>query len=468
MPPRPKQLELYAVAREPDAEEILFDGSIRGGKTQAGCDQIVAWAAKFGGSHAVMRKTYQELEDTTKKAMLRGDGGMPPALPPELVKREWPVNVPGGNKVELWNGGEILFRSLETPKTAEDKIKNITLCSFLIDQGEELEDDLYESQFYETLVGRLSDPRGPRKGIIIANPAAETHWIYRRFIDPETRRAGCRRVHVTLMDNAEVLDPQYVARMMARGENPATRDWFERLVLGKWGAMGGKRFKGFRDESHIVPAFDVPKEWEITEGGDYGWTHPFGWVWHACAPDGHEYFVAEHHKAKETISWHAAQIKAIRREFNLAPSSTWLDPSAWAQRGEFSAPAMELAEYGIDCGKAQNERLGGWNRLDELLNARVKECTCPVPRPGSPKLMLFDRCPELAKQIRNAKIKEGLDDVEKVNDDLLDPARYVVMSRPFFIEEEDSGAVADHRRRYVRQLMDRARETERPTLILGG
>ncbi len=466
LPARPKQVELFDACADPDVEEVLIDGAIRAGKTQACCSQIAAWAFTHGGTHMIGRKTYQELEDTTKKVMMRGDGGMPPALPPELVKREYPINVPGGNKVELHNGAEILFRSLEDPRTAEDKIKNLTLCSYFIDQAEELDDDAYETRFYETLVGRLSDPRGPRKGLLAANPAAETHWVYKRFIDPESVRPGTRRIHVTLMDNAEVLQPDYVARMLSR--KVTAPDWYERQVLGQWGAMGGKRFKCFRLERHVVEAFPVPSEWEVTEGGDYGWTHPFGWVWHVCAPDGHEYFVAEHHEAKQAISYHAEQIKATRKRYDLSPAAVWLDPSAWARRGEFESPAFELGEYGIDAGKAQNERIGGWNRLEELLIATVDECTCPVQRPGSPRLMIFERCTELVKQVRNARIKEGLDDVEKKNDDVLDPARYVVMSRPFTRLPEGGGAVDDRLDRYVRKLKRRAGESERVTLSFGG
>ena len=462
--PQPKQVAFFELCEDPDAEEILFDGAIRAGKTQAACAQVAAWAYRFGGTHLVGRRTYQELEDTTKKAMLRGDGDMPPALPPELIRREWPTNVAGGNKVQLWNGAEILFRSLEDAKTAEDKVKNLTLCSYMIDQAEELDDDRYEDVFYETLVGRLSDPRGPRKGILLVNPAPETHWIYRRFIAPETRRPQTRRISVTLMDNAKVLPPDYVERML--GRRSTAPEWYERMVLGKWGAFGGKRFKCFRKETHVVEPFPVPAEWEVTEGGDFGSSAPTCWEWHAVAPDGHEYFVAEHYEAERPVSHHAARIREIRKTLNLSPSATWLDPSAWATaRQEYSAPAFEFAEQGIDAGRAQNDRLGGWNRMEELLIARVGTCTCPVERPDSPRLLVFERCPNLVKQLRSARYKQGLDDIEKKNDHALDAARYVVMSRPF-IAVKPVSADDDRLRRYVRRVKERADQHRQGELIL--
>jgi hypothetical protein len=71
----------------------------------------------------VARLTYRELEDSTKKAMLHGDGSLPPLIPPELVAQYRASD----NLVHLKNGAVILFRSLDEPA----KLLNLTLggCS---------------------------------------------------------------------------------------------------------------------------------------------------------------------------------------------------------------------------------------------------------------------------------------------------------------------------------------------------
>jgi PBSX family phage terminase large subunit len=470
--PTTKQREFYTLCQDPEAEEILFDGAIRSGKTQACCRQLAAWAFTYGGVYVVMRRHYQELEDSTKKAMLWGDGGMPAACPQELWKNGDKGYHAKDNKVVLWNGAEIIFRNAEDPKKAQAIMMGISLSGFFVDQVEEFDEDEYE-ELVETMCGRLSHPVGPRKGLYAANPGAETHWLYKRIVDPDTRQSQCRYLHATLFDNIEQLPADFVRRQRRRKGTT----FYDRFILGRWGSFGGKRFQIWRAEQHVVSDFVVPKDWEITEGIDYGFANPTCCLWHAAAPDGHEYFVAEHYEAGRPISHHAAAIKKIRKDRNLAPSATWLDPSAWAGRGEFESPAFEFGDYGIDAGKAQNDRLGGWNRMDELLTQRVVKCSCPEPvrADNSPRLRMVASCPNLIRELPSLKVKKSLggqplDDVEKTNDHSCDTARYVLMSRPFYpvTEAEADGTGDDRTLNYVRRLMKRAQEGERSTLVMGG
>lgn len=55
-------------------------------------------------------------------------------------------------------------------------------------------------RLYDTLIGRLSDPRGPRKLVAAANPGPTTTG-YRRFVDPRSKQPQTRYVHVKLTDN---------------------------------------------------------------------------------------------------------------------------------------------------------------------------------------------------------------------------------------------------------------------------
>lgn len=412
--PTKKQEEFWDACAEDDAEEILFDGAIRGGKTQAGAKQIVNWAWTHGGTYAVIRKTYRELADSTQKAMLRGDGNMPPAIPPELVK----VYLAKHEMVVLHNNAEILFRSAEDANATIEKMKNVTLGGFLIDQVEELEGDAYKS-LYMTLMGRCSDPRTPMKGLTIANPGSENHWVYERFVNPATRDPHTRRVSCTLYDNQPNLSERYVAMLERRRDTD--KAWFDRYVLGKWGAFGGKRFPAWNPEAHVVEPFDIDPGWEIVEGIDFGWTNPTCCAWVAIDYEGRYWVIGEHYEAEKTVSHHARRIKAIREELHVSPSSIWLDPSAFHQRDQYESPAMEFYDYGIQVARAQNDRLGGWNRLEEMLNETLDD--------GYPRLRIFNTCTNLLRELPSLRIKEGTDDVEKKDDHSADALRYIVMSR---------------------------------------
>lgn len=448
-PPSKKQLEFFKATTDPLAEEVLFDGAIRSGKTQAACRLIAAWAWHFGGANwkfVVIRKTYRELADSTQAAFLRGDGRMPPACPPELVKRYLAKD----EVVELKNGAQILFRSAENAFDAEDKIRNVTLAGFFIDQVEELDGPDYY-QFYETLLSRLSDPRGPQKALLVANPGPEDHWVYKRFVDEQTKEPQTRRVSVTLLDNAANLGMSYVQRMLRRKEsNPL---FYRRFIIGEWGAFGGKRFSCWDAKLHVCPPFEIPPGWEVVQGIDYGWAHPTAAVWLAIDYDGRWWAVAEHTQNERPVSFHVKMIKEIESDMGLSPSSRWLDPSCWARKSEFQSTAMEFAEYGIDCGKAQNDRISGWNRLDEMLGEAMKD--------GYPRLRIFSTCPKLIEELPNLKIKDGTDDVEKERDDASDALRYAIMSRMPVPIREDEEEELPLREQMVRNIIERSRRQEK-------
>jgi PBSX family phage terminase large subunit len=446
-PPTIKQRQFYETCNEAESEEILFDGAVRSGKTQAACRLIAAWAWHYGGSNwkfAILRKTYRELADSTQAAFWRGDGKMPPACPPELVQRYLAKD----ETVILKNGAQVIFRSAEVAREAEDKIRNITLAGFFIDQVEEFEGPDY-FHLYETLLSRCSDPRGPQKGLLVANPGPEDHWVYKRFVNPETRDPQTRRVSVTLFDNEQNLTRGYVRRMLRREtSNPI---FYRRYILGEWGAFGGKRFPNWNPEVHVVEPFDIPSGWEIVLGIDYGWAQPTAAIWCAIDFDGRWWVVAEHYEKEKPISYHAQRMKEIERDLNIAPSSIWLDPSTWARKSEYESPGMEFADFGIYAGRAQNDRLGGWNRIEELMTEQMDD--------GMPRLRIFNTCKSLIAEIPSLKVRMGTDDVEKENDHASDALRYAIMSRmPTPIEQEEDEEDLTLADKFARRIAQRHEE----------
>jgi phage terminase large subunit len=447
--PTDKQIEFWDACWDVDSEEILFDGAIRSGKTQAACKLIASWAWQFGGPNwkfVIMRRTYRELEDSTKAAFLRGDGKMPPGCPPGLVSHQRAKD----EMVVLKNGAEILFRSAENPSDTEDKLRNVTIAGFFIDQVEELTGQEY-FQMYETLLSRMSDPRGPRKALLVANPGPEDHWVYRRFVDPQTREAQTRRVHVKLDENAWNLPESYVRQMNRR--ETTNNMWFRRFILGEWGAFGGKRFPVWDEGRHVVEPFQIPPEWEIVQGVDYGWANPTASVWIAIDFEGRWWVAADYSEAERPVSYHVKRMKEIEADLNISPSSIFMDPSCWSQRSEYQSPAMEFADWGLFAARAQNDRLGGWNRIEEMLTENLAD--------GYPRLRIFNTCRHLIKELPNLRIKDGTDDVEKENDHVSDALRYAIMSRapaPLMPEDDED---LDPRDAYAERLLDKLRDRQR-------
>jgi len=451
-----KQRDFFRLCNDPTAEEILFDGSIRAGKTQAACKIIAAWAWKYGGPNwrwVILRKTYRELADSTQAAFWRGDGKMPPACPPELISRYYAKD----EEVILKNGARIMFRSAEQAKEAENKIRNVTLAGFFIDQVEEFDGPEY-FHLYETLLSRLSDPRGPRKGLLVANPGAEDHWVHRRFVDPLKREPQTRRVSVTLYDNAHNLPESYVTRMTRRGQtNPL---FYRRYILGEWGAFGGKRFPAWDPDAHTCAPINIGAGWEIIRAIDYGWADPTAVVWCAIDYEGRWWVFAEHYENEKPISHHARKIKEIETTYGITTTSSFLDPSAFARKSEYQSIAQELADHNIHCGRAQNDRIGGWNRIEEMMIDTMPD--------GLPRLRIFRTCENLIRELPSLKIKEGTNDVDdKQSDHAADALRYAIMTRMPAPEEDDEDEELGPREAYAKRLYERAmgREEEKLRMV---
>lgn len=395
----PKQADLSRAWADPAARMVLISGAIRTGKTQGAGRLLVETAIKHPALYLVARSTYRELEDSTKRAILLGDGDLPPLLPHE-VRAQYRA---ADNKVILKNSSEILFRSLEENNIG--KILNLTLGAIFVDQIEEMDSGEAGERLFDTLLGRLSHPAGPRKLLAVANPAARMHWVYRRFVDPETRDPHSRYIHVTMRDNAENLPPGYVEQQEATADSrPA---WFRTYVLGEWGAFEGAAYPTFDRNVHIVPTFQIPDSWERFESLDYGTTNPTAVLAYAVDYDGNLIVfdgiyqpglpseIAPLIEAKRSESWEARD-QRLERQTN----TNWADPSIWNSLGvtnKFGRPASTADEF-FDCGialaRANNDRRAGFTRALESLkrdDARRFPDWHPMRgEPGSPRLFFFD------------------------------------------------------------------------------
>lgn len=455
--PMRRQWDFARACVDEQAEEILFAGSIRGGKTQACSRAVVEWALEVPQSiHLVARSTYRELEDSTKKVILRGDGALPPILHPELIRD---VRA-GDNKVVLRNGSEILFRSLEEQNIG--KVLNLTLASIFVDQIEELDSGPAGERLYDTLIGRLSDPRGPRKLVAAANPGPTTHWLYRRFVDLRSKQPQTRYVHVKLTDNADVLPAEYVERMLRTKD---TRPhWYRCYVLGEWGSFEGAAYPEFQTDIHIIRPFPVDPCWDRLEGMDFGRNNPTSWLVFAVDYDGNLIVFDEYHQPG-LVREHATEIWKRRRDRGwwakdnhgrLISVPCYADPSIKNRYG-ISDPTgrelsveIEFSDYEIAFSPGQNDRRAGYGRVAELLHPDpdryFPEWHPRTGEKGSPRLFVFEHCERVIEALRNAPVKaEGKDAQEIIDPDWESQhghasaaLRYACLSRPAPSEPDTS------------------------------
>jgi PBSX family phage terminase large subunit len=456
---------------------LLMGGAIRSGKTQGIGRLFVETAIEQPSTYLVARLTYRELEDSTKKALLHGDGSLPPLIPPEVIARYRAAD----NLVKLKTGAEILFRSLDEPA----KLLNLTLGGIFVDQIEELDLGDAGERIFDTLLGRLSDPRGPRKLAAVANPASTLHWAYRRLVNDATRDHGVRYVHVSMRDNAEHLPADYIAAMeTTRTTRPF---WYRSFVLGEWGAFEGAAFTEFDPAVHVVEPFELPTGWERFESMDHGANNPTAWLLWIVDYDG-TLIVCDEYYSPGLVSRHAPEILRRRRDWwqpGTWSNTCWADPSIFARHGhtdQLGRPASiatEYADFDIGLSPANNDRKAGYLRLCELLHPDPTRTSPPwatvsSQTKGAPRLYVFSTCTHLIDQLKSAPIAaEGADAGEAVDPrwasahgHAIDAARYGALSRPSPSEQpppplEDERAEALRRSYEAEQAQEAEDEWER-------
>jgi PBSX family phage terminase large subunit len=472
--PTERQLDVARACLDPAVRVVVLDGAIRSGKTQAAARILLEWAVEQRATYLVGRSTYSSLKDSTEKALLFGDGGLPPLIPPELVAQYRAAD----ELVRLRSGAEILFRSLEEGNLG--KILNLSLAGVLVDQIEELDPGDAGERVFDTLLGRLSDPRGPRKLLAVANPAGLTSWQYRRLINEATRDPWVARVHFRLADNAQNLPADYLDSMEAMRETrPA---WYRSFILGDWGAFAGQAFEEFDPAVHVVEPFEIPDSWERFESMDHGAHNPTCWLYWAVDYDGNLIVCDEYYSAG-LVSRHATEILRRRRDSWQTDgwsNTCWADPSIFARhglsdpRGSPASVMTEYAEFGIGLSPANHDRKAGYLRLCELLHVdpkRLRPSWAPARSAdvGAPRLYVFTTCRHLIEQFKSAPVAaEGLDAGEIVDPrwatshgHAIDSARYGAMSRPSPSDEpEREQTLEDPRAEALRQSYLHERELD--------
>lgn len=284
----------------------------------------------------------------------------------------------------------------------------------------------------------------PKRIYYTCNPGGKGHsYIKRLFIDK--RYEGNERaedysfIQSLVTDNTALMkaDPDYVRQLESLP--PKLRDAWR---YGDWNIFEGQFFedfvdnpKGYEDRryTHVIPAFDIPKSWNVYRSYDFGYNKPFSCGWWAVDHDGVIYRILELYgctkNPNEGVKWTPdRQFEEIRRTEEQHP---WLkgrtiqgvaDPSIWdTSRGE--SVADTAAKYGIWFTPGDNKRIAGWMQLHYRFS---------FDENGYPRIYIFDNCKAFIRTLPLLSYSdtnpEDLD--SSLEDHVADEARYFCMTRP--------------------------------------
>lgn len=299
-----KQEQFFALT----CRNQCFSGGYGNGKSYIGCFKAIYLLSTFPNYRmAILRASSIDLKRTTMATFFK-------VCPPELYD---PAK--GGNRVDsrnylrLTNGSEVFWMHLD--EYDDSVVRGLEINSYLIDQAEEIDEGIYlhlDSRLDRWDVADVPEhlhperypknegtgkPKPPAYGMILCNPDAYSHWIYRRF-HPDSSEHTLKRhttdrytgekieyaysdthtmIQATSYDNP-ALSAETLRAMESRGQA-----FVDRFVLGKWGIPGGQIHE-IQGKSKLI---DPPKEFmdraikdgQIYFAFDYGTASPSAGLW---------------------------------------------------------------------------------------------------------------------------------------------------------------------------------------------
>ena len=225
---------------------MLFSGAFGAGKSVALCTKGLRLSLDYPKNFGLIcRKVRATLHQTTLKTFM--DLVCPRELIADYNKSE--------GLVTLTNGSQTLFGGLDDPL----KLGSLNLGWAGIDEAIETNEE-----DWKMLEGRLRLPGVPHQIFAATNPGPPIHYLYQMFFQQKRGEV----FQASSLENPE-LPEDYKQRLK---EFEGT--YYERYVLGRWVGMEGLVYSAFNERVCLIPRFEIPKNWLIYSGHDFGLSNP--------------------------------------------------------------------------------------------------------------------------------------------------------------------------------------------------
>lgn len=313
-----------------------------------------------------------------------------------------------------FGGGVLVFRNLDDPS----KYLSSEFAAVLVDELTKNKRDIFDF-----LVMRLRWPGIPdTKFLAATNPGEIGHgwvkklWINKDFSNENHDPNDFNFIQSLYSDN-KYIDASYEKQLGSLPDNlrRAYKD-------GDWDVFAGQYFTEFRRDIHVCDPFQIPDNFPVFGGLDYGYTAPSAALW--CAYDRSfdtVYVYDELYEPGLVYEDLGREIKdKSKRKIRF-----YADPALWAKKDQPKSGYDEL-KNSITLSKANNSRVTGAN----LLRKRLKSFN------GRAKLVIFSNCKNLIRTLPElVHCNRNPEDVDTNGEDhAYDALRYAVST---FFEERD-------------------------------
>lgn len=390
---------------------------------------VLKWATENKGLYWIVSPTYRQ----GKQIHWRG---IQQIIPKAWIKKKNEVEL----SITLKNDAVIELKGGENP----DALRGVKLRGLVVDEIASIRN--WDWLWSEVLRPTLTDYQAP--AIFISTPKGFNHFysLYEMGLTSENYKSWKFTSYDNPFINKEEIDD---------AKEELTEDTFHQEYMADFRKYTGLVYKEFQREVHVIEPFDIPEEWKIYRGIDFGSTNPTACLWVAVDGDENWFVVSEHYQTGETIDYHAGSISSNKHSSgHNRIVATYGDPSGaqwineFAQRGIYITPA----------NKETGQNAQGWVRYGiEKVSEKLKTTPGRVvpmsvshsgnPTTGMPQLFVFNTCTNLIKEFETYRWKEKSvtqsqdlnepDMPEKANDHLMDALRYIAVSHVKSTAEHD-------------------------------
>lgn len=210
-----------------------------------------------------------------------------------------------GGETPQWqtypNGSRLYFAGMDNPQKALSSERDL----IYVNQAEELL--LHDWEVLSTrCTGRAGNaPYSQLMGD--CNPGPPNHWIRGRasleFLDSR------HEDNPTLYADDGSMTEQGRRTMAVLDALTGIR--LQRLRYGKWAQVEGAVYDDYDQAIHVVPRFDIPREWPRLWVVDFGYRNPLCWQAWAKDPDGRLVMYREIYQTERIVRDHARDILKV-------------------------------------------------------------------------------------------------------------------------------------------------------------
>lgn len=389
----------------------LLSGSVRAGKTFAGCLKGFLLNLMYPGNRGLIcRKEARSIPESTLRTLLER------IIPPEMIVQH---NLHAGFIVHrtLTEGvnSTIVYSGLDkgADQSYPTKIGSTAYGWIFFDETIEGDegDWLMLSTRLEYKIPQLSHEENKlviRQLFGATNPDVPSHWLYKFFFESDSPD---REVFFTTLYENKFLDQEYIKGI----EATLTGITKKRLLLGQWVQAEGVVYDVFDPNKHVIDDTGLLRfadYQEFISGADENFPLPRASLLIGIRGDGRRDVIDEFYVERSTIeelrSWLESQAERVGKNLLV-----FHDPSgAEAIKKLNDSPS-------IFCEKAKNEVNAGISTVHGLF--------------ASNQLFVHKRCVNFIRELLSYHWKRGSEGErpEKKEDHLCDSARYALFSYNF-------------------------------------